>query len=100
MPSLVSLMSPAPPTSLQDYKKCEKINYKKIEKLEASGLHFDGALGAEVGFEDVLQTLGGVDVHVQSRRFVQHLRIRVQHSQRHRLLLLLLLVLELKPKRL
>lgn len=61
-------------------------------------VHFDGALGAEVGFEDVLQTLGGVDVHVQSRRFVQHLRIRVQHSQRHRLLLLLLLVLELKPK--
>lgn len=63
-------------------------------------VHFDGALGAEVGFEDVLQTLGGVDVHVQSRRFVQHLRIRVQHSQRHRLLLQLLLVLELKPKRL
>lgn len=46
-------------------------------------VHFDGALGTEVGLENILQTLGGIDVHVQSRRFVEHFGIRVQHSQGH-----------------
>jgi len=45
--------------------------------------HFDGSFWTEVGFEDILQTLGGIDVHVQCRRFVQHFGVRVQRSQRH-----------------
>lgn len=46
-------------------------------------LHFNSALRSEVGFEDIMQTLGGIDVHVKCCRLVQHLRIRIQHPQRH-----------------
>jgi hypothetical protein len=31
-------------------------------------LHLHGALGAEVGLEDLLEALGGVDVHGKSLR--------------------------------
>lgn len=62
-------------------KKKEK---EKIDRwMEMKLLHLDGSLGAEVGFEDVLQALGGIDVHVQSCRFVQNFCIRIQYSQRH-----------------
>jgi hypothetical protein len=46
-------------------------------------LHLDGALGPEVGLEHVLKALGCVDVHLHRRRFVEHLRVRVQHAERH-----------------
>lgn len=49
----------------------------------AGGLHLDGALGAEVGLEHVLEALGGVDVHVQRRRLVEHLGVRIEHAERH-----------------
>ena len=55
---------------------------KKIEERERER-HFDCSFGTEVGFEDILQTLGGIDGHVKCRRFVQHFGVRVQHSQRH-----------------
>ena len=46
-------------------------------------LHLDGSLGAEVGLVHVLETLGGVDGHVQRLRLVEHLGVRVQHAERH-----------------
>lgn len=61
-----------------DNKK--KTKWKKIEEIER---HFDSSFGTEVGFKDILQTLGGIDGHVKCRRFVQHFGVRVQHSQRH-----------------
>lgn len=60
---------------------------RKKKKIDGDGrskyIHLDGALGAEVGFEDVLQALGRVDVHVQSSGFVQNFCIWIQYSQRH-----------------
>lgn len=53
------------------------------ERERRKAIHLDGALGAKVGLEHVLEALGGVDVHVQRRRLVEHLRVRVQHAERH-----------------
>ncbi|RWW13008.1 hypothetical protein BHE74_00017942 [Ensete ventricosum] len=53
------------------------------ERERERRLHLDGALGAEIGPEDVLETLGGVNVHVERRRLVQHLGVRIQHTERH-----------------
>jgi len=56
-----------------------------MENIEEKGRerHFDGSFWTEVAFEYILQTLSGIDVHVQCRRFVQHFGVRVQRSQRH-----------------
>ena len=91
LPSLVSLISPAPPTSLQNKNHRERENQRENhrerererEKERERERHLDGAFGAEVGLEDILQALGGVDVHMECCRFVQHLRVWIQHSNRH-----------------
>lgn len=87
LPSLVSLISPAPPTSLE-MKTRERIwkTEKRENKLEGEeekgkSVHLDGAFGAEVGLENILQALGGIDIHVKCCRFVQHFCIWIQHSQ-------------------
>ena len=54
-----------------------------MKKKYTNNSHFDGAFGAEIGFENVLQALGGIDVHVKSGRFVEHFSVRIQHSKRH-----------------
>lgn len=60
-----------------------KWNGKEKKRRRERRVHFDGAFGAEIGFEDILQALGGIDVHVKCGRFVQHFGVRVQNSQRH-----------------
>lgn len=60
-----------------------KWNGKAKKRRRERRVHFDGAFGAEIGFEDILQALGGIDVHVKCGRFVQHFGVRVQNSQRH-----------------
>ena len=88
LPSLVSLISPAPPTSLQNKNQRENQRERereseRVRKERERERHFDGAFGAEVGLEDILQALGGVDVHMECCRFIQHLRVWIQHSNRH-----------------
>ena len=61
----------------------KKINKKVNEREREREIHFDGSFWTEVSFENILQTLGGIDVHVKCCRFVQHFGVRVQHSQRH-----------------
>lgn len=80
-------MSPAPPTSLK-VERDDKVSKRKRDgkgkgPRSETGSHLDGAFGAEVGLEDVLQALRGVDVHVERRGLVEDLRIRIQHPQRH-----------------
>ena len=83
LPSLVSLISPAPPTSLQNKNQRENQRERereseRVREERERERHFDGAFGAEVGLEDILQAFGGVDVHVKCCRFVQHLRVWIQ----------------------
>ena len=83
LPSLVSLISPAPPTSLQQNQReseRERERERERKRERCVYIHFDGAFGAEVGLEDILQAFGGVDVHVKCCRFVQHLRVWIQPS--------------------
>lgn len=46
-------------------------------------IHFDGSFRTEIALEDVLQALRGIEIHVQSGGFVEHLCIWVEYSQRH-----------------
>ena len=94
-PSLVSLISPAPPTSLQipnpnqlDPNQLDpnQLNPNRQKThAERWELHFDSSFRAEIAFEHILEAFRGIDVHVKSVRLVQHLRVRIQHLQRHRI---------------
>uniref|UniRef100_A0A0A9DDV5 Uncharacterized protein n=1 Tax=Arundo donax TaxID=35708 RepID=A0A0A9DDV5_ARUDO len=55
----------------------------QLDVTSSTDKHLDGALGAEVSLEHVLEALGGVNVHVQRRRVVEHLRVGVQRAERH-----------------
>lgn len=89
-------MSPAPPTSLikrqQISAKLIKSEYEnnngkykvKVQIKNTinhnNNIHFDGAFGAEICFQNVLKALSGVDIHVKCCWFVQHFRVRIQDS--------------------
>ena len=60
--------------------KSERIRERERKRKRCVYIHFDGAFGAEVGLEDILQAFGGGDVHVKCCRFVQHLRVWIQPS--------------------
>lgn len=69
-------------------KKRVRETVKQILEMEMTKIinnvvHFDGSFGTEIALEDILQTLRGIDIHVQSRGFVEHFCIWVEHSQRH-----------------
>lgn len=59
LPSLVSLISPAPPTSLRE------VSIRRAAQASAASAHLDSALRPKIGTQDLLQTLGGVDVEYQ-----------------------------------
>lgn len=82
LPSLVSLMPPAPSTNLECHG-VYRISTCGTRALQVGKvyLHFDGASGAQVGLEHILQTDGSSDVELECLTTSSNVRVGVDHFQ-------------------